>query len=149
MVRGIVVLMVAASWVGLAGCGGKPRSVSEDETGLPRTPTELAAFAGHAQYPMDAVPLNTGRIAAHVSDNGNELRIYNYGNENLRDVRVWVNRSYVKPIGGIAPQSRVIIRTDEIYNGLGHTLAARKERATLVQLQSADGVYSVMGPVVE
>ena len=147
MLRHIVVLMVAASLTGLVGCGGGGRRAGADDTGLPSTDEELAAFAGGAQYPRGATPMNTLRIAAHVSERGDELRIYNYGSENLREVRVWVNRSYVMPIGGIAPQSRVIIRTDRLYNHMGHTMAARKEQPTLVQLQTVDGVYSVMGPV--
>ena len=156
MLRSILTLAVVAS---LAGCAanneygsndGDPNGnagLAADDTSLPNSPTELAAYAGSTPYPVQQTAQDL-RLAAIVSPDGKTIRLYNFTGQNLRDVRVWVNRSFVKPIGGIAKNSRVVIRSDELYNGLGHTLAGRNERAQHVQLQTLDALYNVMGPAV-
>jgi len=69
--------------------------------------------------------------------------------EPIRAVNVWVNGSYVQPINGVAAQSKAVIRTDKLYNGLGNTFASRNEEVARVQIETQDGVYNVMGPATE
>lgn len=132
-----------------AGCGGKKAGATGDDTNLPSTPTELAAYAGNARYPDTQPVLDQLRIAAIVSRDNRTIKLYNFGSENIRNVDVWVNGSYVKRIGGIAPQSRVTIDTTELYNGLGRTLARSGDEVSLVQLQKGNTLYNLLGPVAE
>lgn len=140
-----------AAAVTLAGCaaGGKSAaSTSTDGTNIPNTPTELAAYAGNARFPQTQ-PTNDLTVAAIVSRDKKQLKLYNFGKQAIRNVDVWVNGSFVKRIGGIAPQSNVVINTTEIYNGLGHTLASRGEEVSRVQLDDAGRLYNLMGPASE
>ena len=132
------------------GCGGKRGGSSSglDGTNIPNTPTELAAYAGNARFPATQ-PVNDQTLAAIVSKDKKQLKLYNFGKRNVRDVDVWVNGSFVKRIGGIAPQSNVAINTSEIYNGLGHTLQSRGEEISRVQLDTGDALLTLMGPSTE
>ncbi len=146
--------LLALATVLVAGCGpnrnttAAQRAAIEDGTNIPDTPTELAAYAGNARFP-ETQPVGELRVAAVMSRDKKSLKLYNFGTENIRDTRVWVNGSYVKRIGGVAPLSSVTISANELYNGLGHTLATRGEEVSRVQLQTMDRLYNLMGPVTE
>ena len=143
--RTLTLLVMAA----LAGCAGKASDESSSNTSADGpSPTELAAYAGAARYPSE---MKSKELRAHaVVDRENGIiKIYNLGNQNLRDVRVWVNKSFVKRIDGIAPQSSVTIRTDELYDGLGRTFASQDEEVAIVQLQTLDELYDLMGPTAK
>jgi hypothetical protein len=112
------------------------------------TDTQLAAHAGNAQFP-NTRPSDDRRLAAVVSRDHKTIKIYNFESNPIRAVNVWVNGSYVQPINGIAAQSKAVIRTDKLYNGLGNTFASRSEEVARVQIETHDGVYNVMGPATE
>jgi hypothetical protein len=84
-----------------------------------------------------------------VSRDRRTIKIYNFESNPIRAVNVWVNGSYVQPINGIAAQSKAVIRTDKLFNGLGNTFASRNEEVARVQIESTDGLYNVMGPATE
>ena len=139
-----LILALAAS-----GCAGKKStSTSLDGTNIPNTPTELAAYAGNARFPQTQ-PVAENSVAAIVSRDNKTIKLYNFGKQPIRNVDVWVNGSFVKRIGGIAPQSKVVINTAEIYNGLGHTLASRGEEISRVQIEDQGRLYTLMGPAAE
>ena len=110
--------------------------------------TQLAAHAGNAKFPS-ARPTDEHRIAAIVSRDRRTIKLYNFDTGPVRAVNVWVNGSYVQPINGIAGQSKAMIRTDKLFNGLGNTFASRNEEVARVQLETPDGLYNVMGPATE
>jgi hypothetical protein len=148
MLRTILTAPVLLAAFALGGCAGKGGKGSGDTSNLPSTSTELAAYAGNARFPQ-VQATNYSNVAAVLSRNKKQIVIYNFGEQAIRSVDVWVNGSFVKPLGGIAPLSNVAINTNEIYNGLGHTLASRGEEVSRVQLQSGDQLYTLMGPVAE
>jgi len=110
--------------------------------------TQLAAHAGNAKFPSSR-PTDDRRLAAVVSKDRKTIKIYNFESNPIRAVNVWVNGSYVQPINGVAAQSKAVIRTDKLYNGLGNTFASRNEEVARVQIETQDGVYNVMGPATE
>ena len=137
--------------IALCGCGGGKKSSSVnsmDGTNIPNTPTELAAYAGNARFPQTQ-PVMEPTVAALVSRDNRTLKLYNFGKQPIRNVDVWINGSFVKRIGGIAPQSKVVINTTEIYNGLGHTLASRGEEVSRVQIDDRGRLSTLMGPLAE
>jgi hypothetical protein len=144
----------------LFGCAGGNRSRSTTasnsatSTGSVTPPaeamsdTQLAAHAGNAKFPTSRAT-DDHRVAAIVSHDRKIIKLYNFESSPIRAVNVWVNGSYVQPINGIAGQSKAVIRTDKLYNGLGNTFASRNEEVARVQLETQDGVYNVMGPATE
>ena len=157
MSRQAVAVILMAVLFGCAG-GNRSRSGSASMTnasGGSVTPpaeamsdTQLAAHAGNAKFPT-ARATDERRIAAIVSRDRRSIKIYNFESNPIRAVNVWVNGSYVQPINGIAGQSKAVIRTDKLYNGLGNTFASRNEEVARVQLETQDGLYNVMGPATE
>jgi hypothetical protein len=149
MLRTIATAAFLASALALSGCaGGGGAKSSTDGTNIPNTPTELAAYAGNARFPQTQ-PVVDQTIAAIISRDKKQLKLYNFGKQPIRNVDVWVNGSFVKRIGGIAPGSNVVISTNEIYNGLGHTLASRGEEVSRVQLADSARLITLMGPASE
>ena len=84
-----------------------------------------------------------------MSKDKETIKVYNFTSKPIGEAKVWVNRSFVFRIPGIAPQSKVVIKTDQLYNGLGNTFASQKADVSSVQVQTADGLYSVDGPAME
>jgi len=150
------VLLVAVVF----GCAGgnrnrtDPASQATRSTGPTDPPaeamsdTQLAAHAGNAKFPKTQ-PSGDRRLAAIVSRDRKTIKIYNFEGAPIRAVNVWVNGSYVQPITGIPGQSKAVIRTDKLFNGLGNTFASRGEEVSRVQLETPDGLYNVMGPATE
>ena len=140
-----------------AGCaGGRPASraaSSSNGNGMDppaeaMTDTQLAAYAGNAKFP-NVQPQTAARVAAIVSADRRTIKIYNFENQALRAVNLWVNGAYVQPIQGIPAHGRTVIRTDKLYNGLGDTFAKRSEEVSRVQLETRDGLYTLLGPATE
>ena len=153
MRRQAVAVILMAVLFGCAG-GNRNRSSATGASGSVTPPaeamtaTQLAAHAGNAKFP-DVRPTNDQRIAAIVSADRRTIKLYNFDTTPIRAVNVWVNGSYVQPINGIAGQSKAIIRTDKLYNGLGNTFASRNEEVARVQLETQDGLHNAMGPATE
>jgi hypothetical protein len=155
MSRQAVAVILMAVLFGCAG-GGRGRSRTTSETNGDVTPpaqamsdTQLAAHAGNAKFPTTQ-PQDGRRIAAIVSKERSLIKLYNFESSPIRGrINVWVNGSYVQPIQGIPAQSKAVIRTDKLYNGLGNTFASRSEEVTRVQLETPEGLYNVMGPATE
>jgi hypothetical protein len=145
----VAVLMGCAS-----GGRGAQRNSMAGSTGPTDPPaeamsdTQLAAHAGNAKFPSIRAQ-DDRRIAAIVSRDRRTIKLYNFESNPVRAVNVWVNGSYVQPIQGIPGQSKAVIRTDKLFNGLGNTFASRNEEVARVQLETPDGLYNVMGPATE
>ena len=153
--QAVAVILMAV----LFGCAGGNRNRNSTATADPSagtmTPpaeamsdTQLAAHAGNAKFPTSD-PTDARRIDAVVSRDRKTIKLYNFESSPIRAVNVWVNGSYVQPINGIAAQSKAVIRTDKLFNGLGNTFASRSEEVARVQLETQDGLYNVMGPATE
>ena len=153
MSRQAAAVILMAVLFGCAG-GSRNRAGSASSSGTVTPPaeamsdTQLAAHAGNAKFPT-ARPQDDRRIAAIVSRDRRTIKLYNFDTSPIRAVNVWVNGSYVQPITGVSGQSKAIIRTDKLYNGLGNTFASRGEEVARVQLETPDGVFNVMGPATE
>ena len=156
MLRHALAVVAVAMLVGCAGGGSRAnRSTAlADGSGSVTPPaeamsdTQLAAHAGNAKFPTGRAQ-DDRRIAAVVSRDRRTIKLYNFESNPVRAVNVWVNGSYVQPINGIAGQSKAVIRTDKLFNGLGNTFASRNEEVARVQLETPDGLFNVMGPATE
>ena len=154
MRRQAVAVLLMAVVFGCAG-GGRNRSASTrnvtptmDAPALAMSDTQLAAHAGDAEFPS-ARATDGRRIAAIVTNDRRTIKLYNFENDAVRAVNVWVNGAYVQPLRAIPPHSKALIRTDKLFNKLGQRFSERGEEVTRVQLETPDGLYNVMGPATE
>ena len=154
--RPLLALFAATLAAGCAGGGGSGSrnasgghgSSSIDPPAEAMTDTQLAAYAGNAKFPTTQ-PQANNQVAAIVSGDRKTIKIYNFSNQPLRAVNLWINGAYVEPIQGIPAHGRAIVRTDKLYNGLGDTFAKRSEEVTRVQLETREGLYTLLGPATE
>jgi hypothetical protein len=156
MLRHTLIALFVATLAG--GCaGGRPASKATssgngnggmDPPAEAMSDTQLAAYAGNAKFP-NTQPQTDVRVAAIVSGDRKTIKVYNFENQPLRAVNLWVNGAYVQPIQGIPAHGRTIVRTDKLFNGLGDTFAKRSEEVTRVQLETREGLYTLLGPATE
>jgi len=80
----------------LAGCEGRPTLFPNSDPALQKTSTQFAADAAR-RFPYPGQPNSAGlaRGRAEIDVMQSQLQILNYGDEDWRDIDVWVNRSYV------------------------------------------------------
>ncbi len=139
-------LLCVASMVGCAASAAiNPNQNTPEKTRA----TQLAAYAGNARFPRDLEIKKNLPAAAIVSRDKGTLKIYNFSGDPLRDVRIWVNGAYVQRVDGIAPQTSVVLHTNELYNALGQTLAGQNESVSRVQLETRENLYDLWGPAAE
>ena len=158
MLRETFVVVLAAAMVGCVG-GGKSRQTASSDRAANGTPTvdapaeamsdtQLAAFAGDAEFPTTRTRADQ-RVAAIVTKDRNAIKLYNFENNPIRAVKVWVNEAYVQPLQAIPANSKAIIRGDKLFNKGGQRFSERGEEVTRVQLETQEGLYDVMGPATE
>ena len=86
----------------MVGCASQSGMNSGKVTAQEQTPTELAAYAGHATYPTTLPASQDLRAAAIVGPGKKYIKIYNFSTEPVRDADIWVNGAFVQHIDGIA-----------------------------------------------
>ncbi len=148
MFRQSIAVLAVSAVASLAGCSSFGGSNGSAEIHEDLEPTQLAAFSAKASYPTSQ-PAEVLPSAAIVNKGAGLIKIYNFTDKPVGDSKVWVNRSFVYHIFGIAPQSKVVISTKDLYDSLGNTFAAQKDDVSTVQLQTDHGFYTVEGPAME
>ena len=142
--------MMVLAGLTAAGCSASADFNPVGKNTQDMSPTQLAAFAAKATYPTETQPSTDLRAAAIVSRSNGTIKIYNFTDHPIRDAKVWVNKAFVTRIDGIPPLSRVTVQTSKLYGPFGNALASEKDSVvSQVQLQTADGLYSLQGPVQE
>lgn len=154
MRRQAVAVLLMAVLFGCAG-GGRNRSASSrnvtptlDPPAQAMSDTQLAAHAGDAEFPSDRASEGR-RVAAIVTPDRRTIKLYNFENEPIRAVNVWVNGAYVQPLRALPAHSKAPIRADKLFNKLGQRFSERGEEVTRVQLETPEGLFNVMGPATE
>lgn len=151
--QAVAVLVMAV----LFGCatGGRGRSTASrnitptiDPPAEAMSDTQLSAHAGGAEFP-NVRPGDGRRVAAIVTADRRAIKLYNFENESIPAVNVWVNGAYVQPLRAIPAQSKALIRTDKLFNKQGYRFSQRGEEVTRVQIQSDEGLFNAMGPATE
>ena len=154
MRRQAVAVLLMAVLFGCAG-GGRNRSTASrnvtptlDPPAQAMSDTQLAAHAGDAEFPGDQAS-DGRRVASIVTNDRRTIKLYNFENEPIRAVNVWVNGAYVQPLRAIPPHSKAPIRTDKLFNKLGQRFSERGEEVNRVQLETSEGLFNTMGPATE
>jgi hypothetical protein len=140
--------LAAAALVAGCSANGEFNPVGKSSTEMSQT--ELAAFAAKAEYPATRPTSDGLKVAAIVNRSDESIKVYNFGDRSITNSKVWVNRGFVAKVDAIPPQSHVTIKMDRLFGPFGNTFSSQKDTlATLVQLQTDDGLYTLMGPVQE
>lgn len=149
MLRQSLVLLAA---VAAAGCGTDMFGPSDSGRLAAQAPTgaELAAYAGSRRFPATQPADNSLRAAAIVNHAQGVVKIYNFSDQPIQDADIWVNRSYVEHVRGIAPSSApMTIRFADLYNGLGQRFSSQNGQIRSVQIESNGKLYTLEGPGVD
>ena len=149
--QAVAVLVMAL----LFGCANRSRSAASrnltatmDPPAQAMTDEALAAHAGGTDFPASAAS-DSRRVAAIVTGDRKTIKLYNFENEPIRAVNVWVNGAYVQPLRAIPAHSKSPIRTDKLFNKLGQRFSERGEEVSRVQLETPEGLFNAMGPATE
>ena len=112
--------------------------------------TQLAAFAAREenQYPSTR-PTDDVRASAVVDAESGALKIYNFSDEPLTDVKVWVNGQYLHRVDRIPAGASVTLDRSQFYDREGMNLAQRTTPINQVQIQSGDRLQNLQGPLFE
>jgi hypothetical protein len=113
------------------------------------TSPQLAAYAASHPFPSNAEVNDHLRAAAIVNRSAGTIKVYNFDTKPIRDAEIWINKSYVQRVSGIAPNSSALIRFDELYNGLGQSFASPNGPVSSVYVRMDGAVYAVLGPAAE
>jgi hypothetical protein len=132
----------------MGGGGGSDSSSNSKLTTQAPTDTELAAYASRHNFPTTQ-PGDDLRVAALISHDRATLRLYNFSNEPLADVNVWVNHAWLQHVSGIGANGSVTIKTIDLYNAFGKNFSSQAEPVSRVQLEIGNRFYNAMGPVTE
>jgi hypothetical protein len=142
------IFAILASCLFLAGCAQSGQDGNSKLTAEAPTPTELAAYAARHKFPQTQ-PSDDLKVAALLSLDRTSIRIYNFSNEPLPEVDVWVNRAWLQHVRGIGANGSVTIKTADLYNAFGKNFSSQSEPVSKVQLEIDGRFYNAMGPVTE
>lgn len=124
----------------LVGCDGstvKPNGSSEN----------IAAYAAKVDYPTSMQAMDKPTLFYMADDDGT-ITLGNSGNEEMDDLKVFVNKNYVIHVMKLMPRSTVKITPDTLFDKVGNKLAdADNKSVTSVEVQSGAGLMKAMGPV--
>src|SRR5438552_2668754 len=116
-----------------AGCStsaelGNPFGGSEQNA-------QLAAYAASSHYPNQQ-PTGTMAIAALVDRDRNDVELINTTDKPISNAKVWVNGSYVTPLGTLPAHGVVKLSRNVFYDSTGRSLGKSNTLITRVDLQT-------------
>lgn len=153
MLRSIFAASLMIAVAGLSGCaanGGKGGSSGSSTASFDEmTPTQIAAWSATSKYPTTAASSKRLDVFVVVNQSKNVIKAYNTGGEPIRNAKLWVNKTFVAKIDGIAPSAPVLIKTDRLYDSIGNVFAKQTLEVSAVQLEIDGVLHEVHGPVSE
>jgi hypothetical protein len=142
-----ITLLCGAALVGCNAGNGNADSSARMTAEAP-TDTELAAYSASHPYPSTQ-PTQEIKVAAIASPDRSTIKLYNFSNQPLSEIDVWVNGSWLQHVRGLPANGSVVLKTTDLYNAFGKNFSSQKEPVSRVQLKSSTGFYDVMGPVAQ
>ena len=128
----------------LVGCSGSTSLLSSDG----KDDTQRAAWAATVKYPTDKKP-STDLKATLVVD-GSDLKIYNATTQQLTDIKVWVNGTYVTRVDRISANGHLTLSRGEFFDSIGTKLSNRDVEIARIEIETLDGhLYTLQGPIRE
>ncbi|HEY7115470.1 MAG TPA: hypothetical protein VH475_02725 [Tepidisphaeraceae bacterium] len=136
-VRHAAITLAIISLALLAGCTQQKMEARRDAT-----------VAALAQYPGNPQRSDTVTVAAVDYPADKRFELYNMGDQPITNAKVWVNQRFVKEVGRIPARGSVNIKyADVLEQGAGvQDLAQYARGISAVELQTPDGLFTVLGP---
>jgi len=121
----------------IAGCAQHREEVRRDAT-----------VAALAKYPGNVQKSDRVQVAAVDYREDKRLELLNLGDGPVESPMIWVNKTYVNKAPTIPTRGSVVIKyVDLIQQGQGvQDLATTNQPVQMVEIQTAEGLYSAMGP---
>ena len=135
--------VIAIAFAGIVGLTAVGCTTNELETRREATTAALSNYPGNAQESAKY------KLAAVDDQNQDTLTILNLTDETIAPGTIWVNGRYVKKISSIPAQSSVTVAYNELLEGGGGVMDLSKadsEQIQKVELQTHEGLFTVMGP---
>jgi hypothetical protein len=131
------VVLLVATLVLVTGCAQQRQDVRRQATA-----------AALASYPGNPQKSERVQVAAVDYRKDGRIELFNLGDNPVTSPTVWVNKTYVSKAATIPPRGSVSVRYAElIQQGEGvQDLTTTKQPVTTVELETADGLYSALGP---
>lgn len=125
------------SLVTAAGCAQHREEVRRDAT-----------VAALAKYPGNPQKSDRVQVAAVDHRGDKRLELLNLGDNPVESPTVWVNKTYVNKAPTIPTRGSITVKyVDLIQQGQGvQDLATTNQPVQTVEIQTADGLYTAMGP---
>jgi hypothetical protein len=101
----------------------------------------LAAFAASTKYPADAKAIGNPRLAALFAPHSQVISIVNLSDTALRDVNVWVNRTYVCRVDVLPAHAAVDVPRTKFYDSGGLNMDKLDAVALRVEVQDGDRLF--------
>jgi hypothetical protein len=143
--RANVIAIVLATLV--AGCAGKGTGLAVAP--LPNEQAELTAYAAGARFPEGTQASDDVKVTAVVDRSERTIAIRNFGDDELKDLEVWVDGKYVRRLPALAARAGVVLHFGQFYDAAGETLAAGNGTVARVQLKVGDRLLNAMGPAFD
>jgi hypothetical protein len=130
-------LSVATILCLVAGCAQQRQEARRDAT-----------VAALAKYPGSPQKSDRVQVAAVDYRGDKRIELLNVGDAPIESPTVWVNKTFVNKAPTIPTRGSVVVKyVDLIQQGQGvQDLATMNQPVTTVEIQTADGLYSAMGP---
>jgi hypothetical protein len=128
----------------IAGCH------TQDIGQVGERPREAITFAARAKYPGNAAQHSERVHAVAINDpDGKSIDVYNLGTESINATALWVNGTFVKQISPIPPKGYVNAKYVELLEAgpSAKSMTELERTVQKVEIQTADGLYYVEGPV--
>ena len=121
----------------IAGCAQHREEVRRD-----------ASVAALAKYPGNVQKSDRVQVAAVDYRGDKRIELLNLGDGPVENPTIWVNKTYVNKAATIPTRGSVVVKyVDLIQQGQGvQDLATTNQPVQTVEIQTADGLYSAMGP---
>ena len=95
----------------MAGCEGRPSLFPNSDPSLRKTSTEFAADAAKRfPYPGESAKVGEAPGRAEIDLMMAQLQILNSGDDDWKDIDVWVNQSYVCHVP-LIPKGKLTVKT--------------------------------------
>lgn len=107
-----------------------------------------ATVAALAKYPGNVQKSDRVQVAAVDYREDKRLELLNLGDGPVENPMIWVNKTYVNKAPTIPTRGSIVVKyVDLIQQGQGvQDLATTNQPVQTVEIQTADGLYSAMGP---
>jgi len=108
---------------------------------------KLAAYAASVSFPGNTHAEDSTNVGAVIEPGSKNVRIYNFGQNELDGSEVWLNSTFVYKVDSLPGKGVVSLRLADFYDHDGHSFADTTATVSEVQVHAGDHVWKLLGPI--